>query len=90
MADMILEFRVMPEDGETEYSVLEGKVKEILENYHESLKVKSIGSENVGFGLQAVHVELQIDETCGSEELENKLADIEEAGEVNLLKMDRL
>lgn len=87
---MILEFRVMPEDGETEYSVLEGKVNEVLANYHESLKVRSVESENVGFGLQAVHVDIQIDENCGSEELENKLADIEEAGEVNLLKMDRL
>ncbi len=87
---MILEFRVMPEDGETEYQNLEDSVKYVVENYDESLKVKAIEAQNVGFGLQAVRVEVELNETLGSEELENKLAEIEIAGEVNLLKMDRL
>ena len=90
MADMIIAFRVMPEDGETDYNELESKVKEVVENYHDSVKLKSIKEEPVGFGLKAVSCELQIDENCGSEDLENKLADIEIAGEVNLTKMDRL
>lgn len=90
MADMIVAFRVMPEDGETDYSVLESKVKETVETYNETVKVKSISEEGVGFGLKAVAIEFQIDETYGSEELENKLAEIPEAGEVNLTKMDRL
>lgn len=90
MANMILEFRVMPEDGETEYSELETQVKSVIENYHESVKVREIKAQSVGFGLQAVHVDIELDENCGSEDLENKLADIELAGEVNLLKMDRL
>ncbi len=90
MADMIVAFRVMPEDGETDYSVLEAKVKETTEKYHESVKIKSISEEGVGFGLKAVAIEFQIDENCGSEELENKLAELPEAGEVNLTKMDRL
>ncbi|MFT4244659.1 MAG: hypothetical protein ACMXYB_04380 [Candidatus Woesearchaeota archaeon] len=90
MANMILEFRVMPEDGETEFSELESSVKEVISNYHESVKVRIIEPQNVGFGLQAVRVEIEIDENCGSEDLENKLADLELAGEVNLLKMDRL
>ncbi len=90
MADMIIAFRVMPEDGETEYATLEAKVKEIVESHHDSVKLKSIGEEPVGFGLKAVAVELQIDENCGSEDLEVKLSEIAEAGEVNLTKMDRL
>ena len=90
MADMILEFRVMPEDSETDYAVLEDKVRGVVENFHNSVKVKSLESENVGFGLQAVHFEIQIDEKCGSESLENELIDLDESGEVNLLKMDRL
>ena len=90
MANMILEFRVMPEDGETQYSELESSVKDVINNYHESVKVKIIEPQNVGFGLQAVRVEIEIDENCGSEDLENKLSELELAGEVNLLKMDRL
>jgi translation elongation factor aEF-1 beta len=87
---MIVSFRVMPEDGETDYSVLEAKVKETVETYDESVKIKSISEEGVGFGLKAVAIEFQIDEVHGSEDLENKLAAIPEAGEVNLTKMDRL
>ena len=87
---MILEFRVMPEDGETDYSELENQVKNIVENYHESVKIREIKAQSVGFGLQAVSVDIELDETCGSEDLENKLSDIDLAGEVNLLKMDRL
>lgn len=90
MANMILEFRVMPEDGETDYQVLEDSVKNVVEHYDDSLKVRVIEPQNVGFGLQAVRVEIELDEKYGSEDLENKLGEIEQAGEVNLLKMDRL
>ena len=90
MADMIIGFRVMPEDGEVEYSELESSVKDVIENYHDSVKIKELGAEGVGFGLQAVACDIQIDENCGSEELENKLADLPLSGEVTITKMDRL
>jgi translation elongation factor aEF-1 beta len=90
MADMIVGFRVMPVDGEVEYEALETKVKQIVENYHESVRVRSLGPEPVGFGLRAVSFEIQIDEVCGTEDLENKLSDLEETGEVSITKMDRL
>ena len=90
MADMIVGFRIMPEDGEVDYSVLENKVKELIENYHESVQVRSIEADPVGFGLKAVSIEIQIDEVCGTEDLENKLDEIEESGEVTITKMDRL
>ena len=81
MANMILEFRVMPEDGETDYNELESQVKNVVENYHESVKVREIKSQSVGFGLQAVGVDIELDETCGSEDLENKLSDLIEKAE---------
>ena len=90
MADMIIAFRVMPEDGEVEYSDLENSVKEIIENYHESVKIRSVGAEPVGFGLKAVAFELQMDENCGSEDLENKLSALPLAGEASVTKIDRL
>ena len=90
MADMIVAFRVMPEDGEVEYSTLEAAVSKIVENYHESVKVRSISEEPVGFGLKAVGVEIQIDENCGSEDLENKVRELDIVGDFNITKMDRL
>ncbi len=90
MANMILAFRVMPEDGEVEYQALEAAVKDTVENYHESVQVRSINEEPVGFGLKAVACEIQIDEVCGCEDLEEKLAALTEVGEVTITKMDRL
>ncbi len=90
MADMIVVYRVMPDDGEIEYSILEKLVKETIENFNDSVKIKEINSHDVGFGLQAVKVKFQIDEKYGSEELEEKLKEIPEVGDVIIELMDRL
>ena len=90
MADMILEYRVMPESGDIEYSELEAVVKKTVQNYKESITIHEVKEEPVGFGLKAVIINFQIDENYGSEELENTLADLEEVGEVQVVKMDRL
>ncbi len=90
MADMIVVYRIMPEDGEVEYSELESTVKEIIETYDSSVKIKEINSHNVGFGLQAVKIKIQIDEKCGSEALEEKIKSNELVGDVIVELMDRL
>jgi len=90
MADMIVQYRVMPESGEVEYETLERVTKEVVANYSETVKIKEIGKVEVGFGLQACRVKFQIDENCGSEALENKLIELEEVGDVNVELMDRL
>ena len=90
MANMIVGLRVMPEDGEVEYEALESEVREVVENYDESVEIRSIEGEPVGFGLKAVSLEIEVDENCGTEELENKLNDLEAVGEASITKMDRL
>jgi len=90
MADMIVQYRVMPEDGDVEYSTLEKITKETVEAYSETVKIKEIGSVGVGFGIEAVVVKFQIDENCGSEALENNLIALAEVGDVNVELMDRL
>lgn len=87
---MIVEYRVMPEDGEVEYSELESKTKETVENYKDDVTVLEVNEEPVGFGLKAVKIKFQMDENHGSEELENQLADLAEVGEVTVTLMDRL
>jgi translation elongation factor EF-1beta len=90
MADMIMQYRVMPVDGEIDYDQLEKDVKEVAENYDEKLKILEIGPRNVGFGLQACILKVQFDENLGSEKLEDNLKEKETVGDVIVELMDRL
>ena len=88
---MIVAFRVMPVDGEVEYSDLESAIKEVVLKYADSnIKIKSMESEAAGFGMEACAFEIQFDENFGSENLENQLNDLEVTGNVAITKMDRL
>ena len=87
---MIVVYKVMPEDGEIEFSALESATKAGVAAYDESVEVLETSSENVGFGLQACKIRFRIDENKGSEELENKLKELPEIGDVVLEMMDRL
>ena len=90
MADMILEYRVMPVDGELDYETLENLTREKVEGYDDSVQVKEIGPRDVGFGLKACVIKFQVDENCGSEALENSLNELDEVGDVIIELMDRL
>ncbi len=87
---MIVVYRVMPEDGEIEYSKLEEVTKAAVAAYDDSIEVLETNSHDVGFGLQACKIKFRIDENCGSEELENTLKELPEVGDVVLELMDRL
>lgn len=89
MAKMILTYRVMPEDGEMEYETLQQVVKDTMEAYDETLNINSLEAKNMGFGLQAVLVNFNIEETKGSEELEEKLKELPEVGDVVVESMSR-
>lgn len=90
MADMMIVYRVMPEDGDIEYTELESVTKSTVESYHKSVKVKDVSAVSVGFGLQAVKIKFTIDENCGSESLEEKLKELEQVGDVTVELMDRM
>ena len=81
---------IMPEDGDIEYSELESVTKSTVEKYHKSVKVKEVAPVSVGFGLKAVKIKFQIDENCGSEDLEESLKKLDEVGDVTVELMDRL
>lgn len=87
---MIVEYRVMPEDGEVEYSDLETSVKSTVEGHADSVKVLEVREDPVGFGLKAVRIKFQMDENLGTDELEEKLSGLSQVGEVNVTLMDRL
>lgn len=90
MADMIAQYRVMPEDGDVDYSVLESKVKGVVQAYGSSVIIKEVSQAPVGFGLMAVRIKFQMDEILGLDNLEENLSKLDEVGEVNVELMDRL
>ena len=91
MADMIVEYKVMPNtDVEVEYEQLEKVVKECVENYQSDVVVKECGPEPLGFGMQAVKIKFQMDENHGTDNIEDQLSELEEVGELQCTLMDRL
>jgi len=89
MAMMIVTYRVMPADGEVEISKLLEVAEENIKSYDKSVVIRSVSEEPVGFGLIAAKVSFSVDEAMGSEELENKLMELPEIGEVTVLEMSR-
>lgn len=87
---MIIEYRIMPDDGEVEYDQLEKVVKETVGAYDEKLEIRKVESREVGFGLKAVIINFRVDENLGSENLENQLNELKEVGDVIVELMDRL
>lgn len=87
---MILAYEVRPDGGEVEFETLKAKVEETVKAYADKIIIKEIKEAPMGFGLMAVFVEFQLDETLGSENLENNLLALEEVGDVVVKKMDRL
>jgi len=90
MANMIVQYRVMPKDGDVEITALTKVTEEKVKAYSETVKILEIGIAQVGFGLEACRVKFQVDENCGSETLENQLIELEEVADVNVELMDRL
>ena len=75
MGDVLLVYRVMPEDPEADLEVIVEKIKEIAESYGE---YKGSQIEKIAFGLKALKSSIIIPDEGGIvDELENKLKTIE-------------
>ena len=90
MADMIVEFKIMPEDSDVDIKVLEEEVKKISLDYDSKLQVRKSGTVDMSFGIKAVVIEVRFDENLGSSNLEDNLNDCDKVSSIEVLKMDRL
>ena len=91
MADMIVEYRVMPStEEEVEYLDLERAVKKTVGDYKDDVSVLEVSSESMGFGILAVRIKFQMDENHGTDGIEEQLESLNEVGEVQCTLMDRL
>ena len=80
----------MPKNSEVDVEEVKKKVTDLISNYDDKIEIKNGDIFEIGFGLKAFEIEFKIDENLGSEDLENKISDLEIVGDCNVLKMDRL
>ncbi len=90
MADMIIEYRVMPNDGEVGFETLKSKVEDTVKGYANDIKIIHVKEEPVGFGLIGVNIRFQMNEIHGTDELEKKFEKLDLVGEATVTHMDRL
>ena len=83
MAQVIVTFKIMPADGDTNIDQLEKNVKE-------KLKPERISREPIAFGIVAVIATKLIDEVEGEmDRIENLIKSIDGVGEVEITEVSR-
>ena len=83
MASVIVSFKVMPKDADTNIEQLALKIKQ-------AINPEKIYKDEVGFGIVALHVtKLVPDEEGVLQQAEDKLRAIEDVGEVEVVEITR-
>ena len=77
MAQVVVTFRIMPQNIDVDFSQLEVKAKKEIINFCNSKEFKT-QIEPIAFGLKALNIIFVMDESKGStEKLEHKISQIE-------------
>jgi len=74
MGNVAITFKVLPKSSDADVNLLVEKIKE--------LKPNDIKIENLAFGIKVVKVMFLVPDSVGSSEIEEKLRNIEEIGEI--------
>lgn len=87
MALAVLEFRVMPSGPEVDLEALteaiKGKVKE------EGGFVNNVEEKPIGFGLKAVNINFSLEESYGTESVEEAFRNVEGVQDIEVVSMSR-
>lgn len=87
MAEVIIEFKIMPDSVETDMDKLKEKATEIISKAGEVGKTEI---EEIAFGLKALHVFAVMDESKGSpDEIEQQLNDLDEVNSAEVVDVRR-
>lgn len=87
MAKMIVTIKVLPDSPERDLNELRKKVEEIIK---EEGKLYKESIEPIAFGINAMVFVYIVDESKGTEGIENKIKGIEGVGDVNISDMTRM
>ena len=83
MADVIVTFKIMPKDVETDLDKLEEQIKD-------KINPERTKREPIAFGLVAINVTKLIPDAGGElEAVENKLKSIENVGQIEVTEVTR-
>jgi len=87
MAEIIITFKIMPEDLEVDLNALEKEIKDFLNNHGEVGKVER---EKIAFGLEALIVMFIRDESKGSTDfIEDIMRNIDGVQSVDVIDVRR-
>jgi len=88
MADVIVTFRIMPDNPEVDLNKLEENVKKELKDY--GCKIAEINIQEVAFGLKSLNIIFSMDEAKGdTEPLEEKIRAIEGVNSTEVVNVTR-
>lgn len=83
MAEVIVTFKVMPKDVETDLDKLEEKIKAMV-------KPERVQRESIAFGLVAINVTKLVPDASGElEAIENKIKSIEGVRQIEVTEVTR-
>ncbi len=81
MGDVLVVFRVLPDDVNNDLSKIEAKIREKLKDV---CRINDIKTEEIGFGLKALNVQaIMPDEEGKPDQVESILAGIEGVSQVD-------
>ncbi len=86
--NVALTLRIMPKDIETDLSVIEGNLSEIVKGYGQ---VHSSEIKPVAFGLKCIEAVILLDDSKGGvDEIEAELKSKDSVSQVDILEVNRL
>lgn len=89
MADVVVTFRIMPENPEIDLSKIEAEAKKKIISFCNSHEFKT-SIEPIAFGLRALNIIFVMDENKGStEKLEEKISEIDGVESVEVTDVRR-
>ena len=88
MADAEIKMKIMPDSVEADLEMIKTKAIEVVKAFEPIGEVKT-SEEPVAFGLKAVMVEFVIDENKGTDEVEERLSEIEFVNSVEVAAYSR-
>lgn len=89
MANVIITFRIMPENPEEDMALIEKSARKQIQNFSGSSEFKTL-IEPIAFGLRALNITFVMDESKGStEKLENSIKGIKGVNSVEVTDVRR-
>ena len=87
MADMIITFKIMPEEPDTDLNKIFNELKEFVEK--EGGKTGTPKIEEIAFGLKSLEIGFAVDENKGTEMFEDVARNIDGVGSVEVIGITR-